>query len=327
MSWPDVIHGRLPASRAAPLLRAAGFALLALVLGGGFLWSAPAEAREPAPNSPATGAATISGTMRVGETLTADVSGITDPDGLENASFSYQWIRNDGNADTYIQAAEQPTYRLEPDDEGKTIKVRVSFTDDAVNEETLTSEATAAVQEEIPVWSADMSIVDLGNGAIGAVRGDLFSNAKGSAGLQAKWLWYYTPDRILRLAFTEIVPDLDGLTLQVGDVLLVLEAGDSNFTWEDVDVDWQDGQTLVARISRFPATALVAPNSPAAGAPIISGAAQVGQTLTANTSGISAGAPIISGAAQVVGQTLTANTSGISDADGLMPTPRSATSG
>ena len=120
----------VPSAGAAPLLRAAGFALLALALGGGFLWSAPAEAQEPAPNSPATGAATISGTMRVGETLTADVSGITDPDGLENASFSYQWIRNDGNADTYIQAAEQPTYRLEPDDEGKTIKVRVSFTDD-----------------------------------------------------------------------------------------------------------------------------------------------------------------------------------------------------
>ena len=279
----------VPSAGAAPLLRAAGLALLALALGGGFLWSAPAEAQEPAPNSPATGAATISGTMRVGETLTADVSGITDPDGLENASFSYQWIRNDGNADTYIQAAEQPTYRLEPDDEGKTIKVRVSFTDDRGNWELLTSAPTAAVQQEMPVWSADMSIVDLGNGAIGAVRGDLFSNAEGSAGLQAKWLWYYTPDRILRLAFTEIVPDLDGLTLWVGDVLLVLEAGDSNFSWEDVDVDWQDGQTLVARIARFPATASVTPtpNSPAAGAPIISGAAQAGQTLTANTSGIS----------------------------------------
>ena len=234
-----------------------------------------------------TGAPTINGTAQVGETLTADTSEIADTDGLDNATFNYQWIRNDGNADTYIQAAEQPTYRLEPDDEGKTIKVRVSFTDDRGNDESLTSAPTAAVQEEMPVWSADMSIVDLGNGAIGAVRGDLFSNAKGSAGLQAKWLWYYTPDRILRLAFTEIVPDLDGLTLQVGDVLLVLEAGDSNFSWEDVDVDWQDGQTLVARISRFPATALVAPNSPAAGAPIISGAAQVGQTLTANTSGIS----------------------------------------
>ena len=234
-----------------------------------------------------TGAPTINGTAQVGETLTADTSEIADTDGLDNATFNYQWIRNDGNADTYIQAAEQPTYRLEPDDEGKTIKVRVSFTDDRGNDESLTSAPTAAVQEEMPVWSADMSIVDLGNGAIGAVRGDLFSNAKGSAGLQAKWLWYYTPDRILRLAFTEIVPDLDGLTLQVGDVLLVLEAGDSNFSWEDVDVDWQDGQTLVARISRFPATALVAPNSPAAGAPSISGAAQVGQTLTANTSGIS----------------------------------------
>ena len=234
-----------------------------------------------------TGAPTINGTAQVGETLTADTSEIADTDGLDNATFNYQWIRNDGNADADIQEATDSSYPLEPDDEGKTIKVRVSFTDDRGNDESLTSAPTAAVQEEMPVWSADMSIVDLGNGAIGAVRGDLFSNAKGSAGLQAKWLWYYTPDRILRLAFAEIVPDLDGLTLQVGDVLLVLEAGDSNFSWEDVDVDWQNGQTLVARISRFPATALVAPNSPAAGAPSISGAAQVGQTLTANTSGIS----------------------------------------
>ena len=37
------------------------------------------------------------------------------------------------------------TYTLTAEDVGKTIKVRVSFTDDAGNEETLTSAATAAV--------------------------------------------------------------------------------------------------------------------------------------------------------------------------------------
>ena len=37
------------------------------------------------------------------------------------------------------------TYTLVSADEGKAIKVRVSFTDDAGNEETLTSAATAAV--------------------------------------------------------------------------------------------------------------------------------------------------------------------------------------
>ena len=43
-----------------------------------------------AANTPATGAPSISGTAQVGETLTADTSGIADEDGLENVAFSYQ---------------------------------------------------------------------------------------------------------------------------------------------------------------------------------------------------------------------------------------------
>ena len=97
------------------------------------------------PNSPATGAPTISGTVQVRETLTASTSGIADTDGLTNVSYSYQWIRNDGSADTVIQGAAGSSYSLVDADEGKTIKVQVSFTDDARNEETLTSAASASV--------------------------------------------------------------------------------------------------------------------------------------------------------------------------------------
>ena len=79
------------------------------------------------------------------ETLTADTSGISDADGLTNVSYSYQWIRNDGTNDADIGGQTGSTYTLVSADEGKTIKVRVSFTDDAGNEETLTSAATAAV--------------------------------------------------------------------------------------------------------------------------------------------------------------------------------------
>ena len=43
-------------------------------------------------NTPATGAPAISGTPRVGETLTADTSTIDDEDGLTNVSYRYQWI-------------------------------------------------------------------------------------------------------------------------------------------------------------------------------------------------------------------------------------------
>ena len=100
----------------------------------------------PPPNSPATGAPTIGGTAQVGETLTADTSGIEDEDGLTGAAFSYQWIANDGTADMDVRDATASTYALADADEGKTIRVRVAFVDDGGNEESLTSTATATVQ-------------------------------------------------------------------------------------------------------------------------------------------------------------------------------------
>ena len=96
-------------------------------------------------NTAATGAPTISGTARVGQTLTAVTTGIRDDDGLTNVSYTYQWIRVDGGNETDIGSATASTYTLVDDDQGKTIKVKVSFTDDANNAETLTSAATAVV--------------------------------------------------------------------------------------------------------------------------------------------------------------------------------------
>ena len=249
------------------------------------LTSAPTEAVEAKPNSPATGAPTISGTAQLGETLTADVSGITDADGLTGVSYIYQWIANDGTTDTDISGQTGSTYTLVSADGGKTIKVRVGFTDDANNSETLTSDATATVPTT-DEWWADMLVVDYGTGAIGAASADLFSNSGGNAGLQAKWLWYYSPERKLRLAFTDNVPSISDLTLLVGDVALALQGGDATFSWEDVDADWEDGQTLTARIVRDWTSAVVALNSPATGLPTIIGTAQAGETLTADVSGV-----------------------------------------
>ena len=97
------------------------------------------------PNSAATGEPTISGTAQVGQMLTASTSDISDSDGLINATFTYQWIANDGTEDTDIQDATGSTYTLAAADEGKAIKVRVSFTDDGGNQETRTSAVTVAV--------------------------------------------------------------------------------------------------------------------------------------------------------------------------------------
>ena len=42
-------------------------------------------------NTPATGAPTIAGTARVGETLTASTADIEEADGLSRAAFAFQW--------------------------------------------------------------------------------------------------------------------------------------------------------------------------------------------------------------------------------------------
>ena len=104
------------------------------------------------PNTPATGAPTISGTSQVGETLTVDTSGISDSDGLADATFAYQWL---SSRDTEIAGATSATHALAETDQGKAITVRVSFTDDAGNPEALTSAATEAVAAAAPLLTAE----------------------------------------------------------------------------------------------------------------------------------------------------------------------------
>ena len=100
------------------------------------------QVEETPANTPATGAPAISGTTQVGEKLTASTSGIADLDGLENVTYRYQWIAGGSN----IDGATGSTYTLTSSEQGQTIQVRVTFTDDADNEETLTSAATSEVE-------------------------------------------------------------------------------------------------------------------------------------------------------------------------------------
>ncbi len=76
------------------------------------------------------GNAGIDGTVRVGQTLTANTSDISDDDGLTNVSYSHQWISSDGTTDVEIDGATDSTYLLTPAEQGRFIKLRVSFTDD-----------------------------------------------------------------------------------------------------------------------------------------------------------------------------------------------------
>ncbi len=95
------------------------------------------SSQNQAANSPATGGPGIIGSLLAGETLTATTENIEDEDGLTGAVFAYQWLRSD----TDIEGAISSTYTMTDDDEGKAIQVRVTFSDDAGNEESLTSYA------------------------------------------------------------------------------------------------------------------------------------------------------------------------------------------
>ena len=126
-------------------------------------------------NNAAAGAPTISGTPQVEETLTASTSNITDADGLDNVSYSYQWLADDAD----ISGATSSTYTLTASEQGKTIKVRVTFTDDADNEESLTSVATTAVaaspdssDDDLPGDSSTTGEVTVGDTATGEINAE-----------------------------------------------------------------------------------------------------------------------------------------------------------
>ena len=239
-------------------------------------------------NNPATGRPTISGAVQVGETLTADTSDtsdtsdIADADGLTNVSYSYQWVRSDGSSDTDIQDARGSTYTLVDADEGKAIKVKVSFTDDAGNEETLTSTATAEVAAGTPTDPPGKPRNLTGT-----------ANADGTVTLS----WDAPNDdtvtgyQILRRRPSE------------GEKTLLVHVNDTGSTaTEYTDNDVTPGELYAYRVkainavglsrqSKFVSVTPVQPaepaqNSPATGRPTISGTAQVGEELTASTSGI-----------------------------------------
>ena len=102
--------------------------------------SSPAQ-QQVVENTPAEGEPRIDGSPELGQTLSADTTSIADADGLEEVVFEYQWLADDAD----IPGATGSTYTVVSGDVGKAIRVRVTFTDDAGNEETLTSAPTTAV--------------------------------------------------------------------------------------------------------------------------------------------------------------------------------------
>ena len=228
------------------------------------------------PNTPATGQPAISSTAQVGQTLTAETSGIADEDGLTSASFTYQWLADGAD----IPGATGSAYTLADTDEGKAISVRVTFTDNAGNDESLTSAATDAVAA-----AADPHAPQETQAANSPATGAPTISGTAQVGETL------TTD-------TSAIADADGLTnvtfsyQWMADDLNIQDATGSTRTLTDSDQgkaikvktsftdDSNNAETLTSQ-----ATTAIAPRpkTPAAGGPSLQGVLQDGQELTADT--------------------------------------------
>ena len=126
-----------------------------------------------ADNAAPAGLPTINGTPQVEQVLTADISAISDPDGLTSVTFEYQWIA--GGKD--LEGATGSSYLLTPSEQGQTIQVRVTFTDDRDYDETLTSEATETVAATRPGLPGHLHVFPHDAGAL-----DVYWHAPASDG-------------------------------------------------------------------------------------------------------------------------------------------------
>ena len=260
------------------------------------LTSAATGTVAPKPNTAATGAPTITGTVQVGETLTSDTSGISDAGGLDRVSYSYQWIRVDGSTDTNIDAATGSTYALTEDDQGKTIKVNV-----VVHRRRRQRRDADQRRDCRSGRSAHPFHRDAGQPAQQPRTGQAPSRSTMSFTEEPKSGFSY---KILRNhAFTVTGGDVRNAARlnrpsNIGWRITVRPTTDGDVTitlpsTSDCDavgaICTDDGRKLSPGVTVTVAGPEQTPpqNSAATGPPTISGTAEVEQTLTADTSGIS----------------------------------------
>ncbi len=263
--YRDLYGGRSPARLARLLLALAAAIAVLLAL--------PQAPMVQAGAGDVTGKPTITGTAQVGQTLTANTSGIADADGLDNPTFNYHWMRGDGNTYTNIAGETAQTYELSGDDEGRTIKVRVSFQDDADNEESLTSAATSEVEprpnSEAMGAPTISGTVRVGETLTADVAG--IYDADGLSNVSYSYQWMADDSDIAGATGPTYTPsdDDEDKIIRV-KVSFIDDAGNEETLTSEAMIK------VAAR-----------PNRPATGRVTISGTIQVGETLTADTSGIS----------------------------------------
>ena len=210
------------------------------------LTSAATVAVARPPNYEPTGLPAISGTPQVGETLTADTSAIDDADGLTNATFEYQWLRNqsvlDANTGTYyyinvdLPGETGSTYTLAPADKGRTFAVRVSFTDDRGHSESLTSRSTVVVAAKPNSEPTGLPAID-GTPQVGqtlTADTSAIDDADGLTTVSYEYRWF---------AIKTVVDENTGFSLDVISLL----SGDTSSTYTLGPAD--AGYTFTVRVT------------------------------------------------------------------------------
>ena len=249
--------------------------------------SAATAAVEDDDDSPATGSVTVTGTATEGETLTANTSGLADGDGLDNASYAWQWVRTpSGGGDTDISGATGATYVPVYADAGATLKVRVTVTDDEGHEATFTSTPTSAVAA---LSRPSVTVVSDGDVTEGSAA--VFTLTRTGATAQT-----------LDVAYAVTVEGNFGVTPGAGTATFPANSATVQVSVATTDDSTHEAHgsvtvTLTADTSAAPAWLLGAPStataaveddddSPATGSVTVTGTAREGETLTADTSGL-----------------------------------------
>ena len=255
-------------------------------------------------NDAATGAPAISGTAQVGQTLTASTTPIADLDGLPGA-FNYQWIRVDADGSSNaadIIGADSSMYELTESEEGKKVKVEVSFMDNGGASETRVSAAYPA--------TGTVAAALLPNTPPTASHGAVATDEDTDHTFAAADFSYSDSDRdpLHSVKITGLPAAgkgtliLDGTVIAAGALPKTVTAAElagekltysppanahgrpgqsyASFTFKvnDGREDSADGYDITITVKSV--------NDAATGGPTISGTAQVGQTLTASNTGI-----------------------------------------
>ena len=243
-------------------------------------------------NRPATGAPVITGPATVGQVLAVDVTGIEDEDGLHEVEYTYQWVRVDADGmsnEADITDATDATYTLTDDDLGKKVKIEVSFPDDFGSDE----QRTSAPTDTVTAVAMTTPGVTVSTTALTVTEEDTTGDSY-TVVLDSQPTANVTVT-VAGHAGTDVTPSPTSLTFTTSTwgtaQTVTVTAGDDADTANDAvslthsaastDTDY-DGIS----IDGVAVTVNDNDTAPATGAPTITGTAQVGQTLTAVTTGI-----------------------------------------